>query len=142
MPEYKTDPEHRMFAREQRRAPTRAEDMIWQAVRNGRLNGLKFKRQVPFGPYVADFSCTSLRLIVEVDGRTHHDALRALKDGDRDRWFARAGFRVLRLSDDLVLGSPEIAVQRIQEAVALTAPSPGSLRSPPSPSRGEGKEVP
>jgi very-short-patch-repair endonuclease len=54
----------------------------------------------------------------------------------RDEWFRSQGICVLRLSNDLVLASIELAVERI--GLALLAPSPGSLRSPPSPSRGEG----
>jgi hypothetical protein len=62
---------------------------------------------------------------------------RTFAEGQR-RGLTRAD---LRLSEELVLGAPPIAVQRIRDTVALTAPSPGSLRSPPSPSGGECQEV-
>ncbi|EKF19910.1 hypothetical protein NA2_06198 [Nitratireductor pacificus pht-3B] len=50
---------------------TRAENMLWQALRNRQLEGLKFRRQVPLDGYVADFICFQAHLIVEVDGAQH-----------------------------------------------------------------------
>ncbi|HEX2556217.1 MAG TPA: endonuclease domain-containing protein [Microvirga sp.] len=139
MPQHRASPEHRDFAKGQRRASTHGEEIVWDIVRAGRL-GLKFKRQVPFGPYVADFWCAEAKLIVEVDGRTHDDPLRVLKDADRDRWFAKNDIRILRLSNEDVVGSPGWAEDRIREAVALAAPSPCvAAQRCPSPSRGEGR---
>jgi very-short-patch-repair endonuclease len=59
------------FARRQRQEPSRAELLLWQALRGGRVLGVKFKRQVPFGVYTADFSCAAARIIVEIDGPSH-----------------------------------------------------------------------
>jgi very-short-patch-repair endonuclease len=136
MPEHKVAEERRSFAKEQRRGMTRAEALLWQALRGWRTSGWKFKRQVPFGPYVADFSCAEAKLIVELDGPPHGTPEQKMRDQARDAWFASRGFRVLRLSNDLVLGAVELAVKQVEQA--LTAPSPGLLRRPPSPSRGEG----
>ena len=136
MPKYTVSTERRAFAKEQRREMTRAEAMLWQVLRAGRLDGHKFKRQVPFGPYVADFSCARARLIVELDGAPHERANQRARDEARDAWFQARGIATLRIPNDLVLASIELAGQRILDA--LRAPSPGSLRSPPSPSRGEG----
>ena len=61
---------------------TRAETMLWWAVRNHQLDGHGFRRQMPIGPFAADFACPDKRLIVEVDGRTHAD--RSIEDGERD----------------------------------------------------------
>ena len=112
---------------------TRAEEMLWNVLRAGRLDGWKFKRQVPFGRFVADFCCAQARLIVELDGPPHDGPEQIVHDRNRDAWFADQGCRVLRIPNDLVLASMELAVIRVKEA--LTAPSPGS---PPSPSWGEG----
>jgi len=117
----------------------RGEALLWNVLRGGRFGGEKFKRQVPFGAYVADFWCARAGLVVEIDGPLHEDPERVVHDRVRDEWFAARGIRVLRLPNDLVLSSIELAVERIK--LALTAPSPGSLRSPPSPSRGEGKDM-
>ncbi len=123
MPRHRVQMEHRTFARGQREAMTRAEELIWQAVRAGRLDGWKFKRQVPIEPFVAAFSCRAARLIVEVDGPWHDGADAAAYDGRRDAWFGSLGFRVLRLPTDLVIGSLELAVRRIEEALRHS-PSP------------------
>jgi len=69
-------------------------------LRNRRLEGLKFRRQVPLGRYVVDFACLEHRLIVEADGPFHdpdHDA-------ERDQWLASQGFRVLRFPNDRING--------------------------------------
>ena len=84
----------RTFAKTMRSHPTEAERVVWQIVRAGRINGLKFKRQVPMGPYIADFVCHDARLIVEIDGSQHADSL---EDVARDAYFAAAGYRTLRI---------------------------------------------
>ena len=125
------------FARRLRQEPSRAEHLLWQSLRGGRLDGVKFKQQVPIGAYVEDFSCASARLIVEVDGPAH--AKKASRDTERDRWFDERGYEVLRFSDEEVLMSTHRVVKRIGDSVrARRAPSPGLLRRPPSPSWGEG----
>ncbi|MBV9076525.1 MAG: DUF559 domain-containing protein [Methylobacteriaceae bacterium] len=137
MPEHKVPLEKRRFAKDQRAMLTRAEAALWTVLRAGRLNGLKFKRQVPFGRYVADFACAEHRLIVELDGELHGTEERAQADFERDAWFREQGFRTLRLPNDLVLGGIELAAEQILQA--CSSPSPGRLRRPPSPSEGEGR---
>jgi very-short-patch-repair endonuclease len=69
---------------------------LWRLLRTVRTShGLHFRRQVPIGPYIADFACHSLRLIVEADGRAHDE----VKDARRDAWFKTAGYRTLRFSN-------------------------------------------
>jgi very-short-patch-repair endonuclease len=63
-------------------------------LRAGRLGGLKFKRQVPLGRYIADFICFEEKLIVEVDGGQHSGSA---ADAERDRFFASEGFQTLRV---------------------------------------------
>lgn len=137
MPVHRVRTEHRAFAKAQRREMTHAEASLWTALRAARTAGWKFKRQVPYGPYVADFSCAEAKLIVEIDGPLHDAPEQRRRDEVRDAWFSERGFRVLRLPNELVLGSVGLAAERIEQA--LMAPSPGLLRRPPSPSRGEGK---
>jgi very-short-patch-repair endonuclease len=97
---------------------------MWSILRAGRLDGFKFKREVPIGPYVADFSCAAARLVVEIDGRTHDRPDRALRDAERDRWFRTQGWRVLRLTDDLVIGSPALAANAIRHILHAPSPDP------------------
>jgi len=90
----------RGFARDMRSAPTEAEKRLWGALRNRRLDKLKFRRQVPIGPYIADFVCMEAKLIVELDGSQHAESLR---DMARDSNLEERGFRVLRFwNDDVV----------------------------------------
>jgi very-short-patch-repair endonuclease len=105
------------FAREQRANAVRAEAIIWHAVRNRRCEGEKFQRQVPLGEYIVDFVCFESRLVVEVDGPSHDAPEQRLADNERDLWLREAGFRVLRLPNDLVIASTELAVARIRGAL-------------------------
>jgi very-short-patch-repair endonuclease len=63
----------RTHARIMRRTATPPEHRLWQALRNNQLNGCKFRRQTPIGPYIVDFYYAAAGLIVEVDGITHTD---------------------------------------------------------------------
>jgi very-short-patch-repair endonuclease len=87
-------------ARNFRRAPTKSEAILWQAIRDRKLAGLKFRRQHPVGPYVADFCCAEARLIVEVDGPIHDS--QEHRDRDRQELLEAAGYRILRIpSEDI-----------------------------------------
>lgn len=85
-------PRHTAFARDLRRNATDAERLLWNALRERRLLGLKCRRQVPLGPYIADFYCAELRLIVEADSGQHGTA----RDLRRDTALTAAGFTLLR----------------------------------------------
>jgi len=89
------------------------EQKLWRLLRSRRLGGLKFRRQVPIGPYVADFVCLRHRLIVEADGPLHD----ADHDRARDAWLGRQGFRVLRFrNEDICADGPVLSA--ILDAVA------------------------
>jgi|GEM_PF-377689 len=83
-------------ARSLRRSQPATERILWKHLRDRCLEGLKFRRQVPIGPYVVDFACLRYRVIVEADGPFHDPAADSL----RDTWLASQGFRVLRFSND------------------------------------------
>ena len=112
------------FAREMRADPTAAEDRLWYLLRRKQM-GVRFRRQEPIGPYIADFACLSARLIVEVDGDTHTDAQRK-RDRTRDLWFHRNGWFVLRFWDDYVLDQTDDALNLI----ALALEDPASVPDP------------
>ena len=112
------------FAREQRANAVQAESLIWTAVRARRCDGAKFQRQVPLGDYIVDFVCFAKRLIVEIDGPSHDASEQRAADLARDNWLAGQGFRVLRLPNDLVIGSTELADEKIREALRAPTPSP------------------
>ncbi len=83
----------RNFARTMRKEPSAAERAIWKIVRGKRLEGFKFKRQQPLGPYIVDMVCLAKRLIIEADGGHHNESI---QDSVRDAWLNAQGFRVLR----------------------------------------------
>jgi very-short-patch-repair endonuclease len=77
---------------------------------------VQFRRQVPLlGRYVVDFHASSVGWVVEVDGGYHRDRARA--DARRDRALERAGYRVLRLSEHLVMRELEMALIRVRAAI-------------------------
>ena len=100
MPHQAVPPSKRTFARSLRREQTEAEVKLWQELRGRRLDGIKFRRQVPVGPYIADFLCGEGMLIVEIDGSQHADSA---QDMVRDAELKARGFRVLRFWNDDVL---------------------------------------
>ena len=98
-----------------RREPTRAEDRLWQRLRNRQASGLKFRRQHAIGRFIVDFYCAEARLVVEVDGAVHEDT--ADEDAARQEFLESRGLRVLRFSNDEVSKS----LDRVLRAVADTA---------------------
>ncbi|HZQ13550.1 MAG TPA: endonuclease domain-containing protein [Pseudolabrys sp.] len=129
MPKYRVDPFKRAQAKMLRHALTEAELDLWQLLRSRQLCDIKFRRQVPLGPWIADFVCFEHMLIVEADGSQHADSRH---DDSRDADLRRRGFRILRFWNNDVLANPN-GVSEIEEP-----PSPRGLRPRPSPTRGEG----
>jgi very-short-patch-repair endonuclease len=105
-------------ARSLRRRSSVTEDRLWQMLRNRKLEGLKFRRQVPMGPYVLDFLCLRHRLVVEADGPFHDPQ----HDARRDAWLGSQGFRVLRFSNSEIHGADHRAMNRILAAVGRLGP--------------------
>jgi adenine-specific DNA-methyltransferase len=101
-----------------RTEPTDAERRLWHYLRMRQLAGHRFRRQVPIGPYIADFACIEARLIVEVDGGQHLDQLD--RDGRRQHFLAARGFRVIRFWDNAVLKETSAVVQSILRALNKT----------------------
>jgi very-short-patch-repair endonuclease len=107
-------------ARRLRRNPTATERAVWERLRQRRLEGLKFRRQMPLGPYVLDFVCLRHRLVIEADGPFHDPVC----DAERDAWLKAKGFRVLRFSNREILGSPGLVADRILAALEDLPPIP------------------
>jgi very-short-patch-repair endonuclease len=98
-----------------RHQPTPSEAKLWEALRAGQL-GVSFKRLVPIGNYIVDFLAPSVKLLVEVDGRSHRG--RDVADARRDRVLMRSGYRVLRLSAEIVNGNLAAAVRSVTALLA------------------------
>jgi very-short-patch-repair endonuclease len=104
-------PEIRKRARELRKSSTPAEKKLWQSLRNRNLGDYKFRRQHPIGPYIADFFCAEVGLVVEVDGGGHLDQIEY--DQDRTDWLEDQGFHVIRFWNDNVLNHLDDVTQEI-----------------------------
>ena len=84
-------------ARKLRRRMSLPEVLLWEKLRGGRLNALRFRRQHPVGPYILDFYSSSARLAVEVDGAGHEHPEQREHDKRRDHWLAENGIRIMRI---------------------------------------------
>lgn len=110
---------------------TDAEQRLWYYLRAQRFMGLKFKRQKPIGPYIADFVCMELHLVIEADGGQHGGA----RDLKRDHWFQNQGYTMLHFWDNDVLAQTEAVLEQVREAVLALSPAP-------LPQAGEGSQKP
>jgi len=108
------------FARENRQPQTEAEDVLWQAIRNRKLEA-KFRRQHPIATYIADFVCLEHQLIIEVDGPIHETQIE--KDAQRTSILNELGFRVIRFTNDEILQNLNAVIQQINETLSAS-PSP------------------
>lgn len=131
-------------SRQLRAAASEAEQKLWRQLRLKKINGLRFRRQFPLGPYFADFVCLPARLIVEVDGSQHGLDEQVSRDARRTDWLMRNNFRVIRFSASAVMADVESVVEGIE--MALQQPLPrrdvrvAAIPSPP-PAGGGGKDL-
>ncbi|HDZ8980580.1 endonuclease domain-containing protein [Aeromonas veronii] len=105
--------ESNRVAKRLRRDATQAEQKMWQQLRNRRLAGLKFRRQMPIGPYVVDFICLEQGLIIEVDGSQHGTLANQMHDEARTAYLNQQGFRVIRVWNNDVLSRMEVVLAHI-----------------------------
>jgi very-short-patch-repair endonuclease len=100
-------------ARDLRRNATLPEQKLWQYLGNRQLDGFKFVRQMPIGPYIADFVCREKKLVVELDGWTHSTPGEISSDERRTQLLASKGYRVYRVGNQDVMESTEGVLQSI-----------------------------
>jgi len=115
-------------AQQFRKKPTSSEAILWQALRNRKLEGRKFKRQQPIGSFIVDFFCGKERLIVEVDGSIHQNQQQA--DQQRQQLLESLGLRFIRLKSELIEQDLPTALSQIS-----------AMFLPPSTALGEGLGV-
>ncbi|NMG41946.1 DUF559 domain-containing protein [Chelativorans sp. ZYF759] len=120
-------------ARRLRRDMSLPELLLWDCLRAGRLEGLRFRRQHAIGAYVLDFYCPAARLAVELDG-VHHDFEGQMRhDNRRDDWLRREGIRVLRIAASDILDRHLFeGVLRVIAQMAATGIVPEGYESPRS----------
>jgi very-short-patch-repair endonuclease len=102
-------------ARKLRRNATDAEARLWYYLRGRRLEGAKFIRQFPIGPYVADFACRDLKLAIELDGGQHNDVV----DAPRTQVIESFGYRIIRFWNNDVFENLEGVIDAIQRELAI-----------------------
>lgn len=102
-----------------RRRETAPERILWQALRHRGLAGLKFRRQHPFGRYILDFYCRSIRLAVELDGMHHFSPEQRMYDALRTLYLESSGIRVIRFANARVLMDLPGVLQNILMATPL-----------------------
>jgi len=94
---------------------TDAEQRLWYRLRGHRFDGIKFKRQVPIGPYIVDFACLNRKLVLEIDGDQHSESE---ADHHRDQWLRQRGFHVLRFWNNDVLKQTDSVLEAIMSALS------------------------
>lgn len=93
-----------VLAKTLRRNATAAEKRLWNLLRDRLLEGWKFRRQVPLGPYIVDFYCSEAKLIIEADGGQHAGST---NDEIRTTWLTKNGYRVKRFWNNEILTNSE-----------------------------------
>ena len=105
------------LAKHLRRALTEAELILWSQLNKRAQQKLRFRRQHPIGPYVADFACIAARLVIELDGATHGSDAELAHDARRDAFLAARGWRVMRFANDEVYRALGAVLDAIAAAI-------------------------
>ncbi|HET9812601.1 MAG TPA: endonuclease domain-containing protein [Sphingomicrobium sp.] len=113
-----------------------SEVRLWRVLRQ-RPEGLQFRRQHPFGPFVLDFFCKAAGVAVEVDGLAHDLGRNPDRDARRDAWVRKQGVATIRIPADEVRNNLEGVITHIVDRCLERAPPPHFVRSPSPRKRGE-----
>jgi very-short-patch-repair endonuclease len=122
-PSWKVSFRLRANARVLRRNSTDAERMLWAELRDHRLSGVGFRRQIRIHNYVADFVCHGAKLVIELDGGQHFSDQGERADARRSVVIEARGFKVLRFSNHDVMTNRAGVLETIAAAVAARAPT-------------------
>jgi very-short-patch-repair endonuclease len=105
------------FARQLRQKQTDAERALWKRLKSKQLEGVKFRRQQPMGPYIVDFVIFEKKLVIEIDGGQHNENETTEKDDARTRRLEAEGFQVLRFWNNDVIMNIEGVLETIRNAL-------------------------
>lgn len=138
MPRTRVSFEMRQKARSLRLHATKAESLLWYELRELMADSLKFRRQSPIGPYIVDFVCPSVKLIVEVDGDLHETEAGKRHDLNRDAYLQPLGYVVLRIDEPDVINSAWHVAQFVKGEAERVAGDPSRPLRGHLPLKGEG----
>jgi very-short-patch-repair endonuclease len=105
------------LARDLRKNQTPAEQTLWEALRDRRLAGYKFRRQRGIGRYITDFYCDSAKLIVELDGAVHDLSEQHEYDQLRQKELETLGYTIIRFGNERVIDSLNTVLAEITQAL-------------------------
>jgi len=94
---------------------TPAEATLWRLLKSSQLEGRKFRRQHSISNYIVDFYCPAERLVIELDGKHHSDAVCRPNDEERDAHLRGLQIRVLRIENRFVFEQPERVLEEIKQ---------------------------
>ena len=100
-----------------RKNQTPQEKILWNLLRNRKFHNLKFKRQVPFGRYVADFFCEEKKIIIELDGGQHNEYENMIYDTERTKYFEKEGYKVIRFWNNEIDKNIEGVYLKLSEVI-------------------------
>lgn len=100
-------------AKSYRRELTAAENVLWQEIRRKQIHGHHFRRQVPIGPFIADFACVKAKLIIEVDGVGHAEPDEIARDAKRTSYLENLGWRVIRFMNVEIFDETDAVIDSI-----------------------------
>ena len=103
-------------ARQMRKSPTQAEKALWDALRRKGIGGTRFRRHRVIGPSISDFCCLEQQLVIDDDGAHHRGDDVVSYDQERTSFLESYGFRVLRFSNEVVMGELERVIGTIAAA--------------------------
>lgn len=111
----KLDPQLLVFAKSMRTNATDAENLIWQLLRTKRFMNLKFRRQHVITPYIVDFYCHEIGLVIELDGSQHNTEDDKEYDAERTRFLEALDLKVVRYWNHDVLGRTDVVLENLWE---------------------------
>ena len=111
----KLDPQLLIFAKSMRHSFTNAEQLMWQLLRAKRFMNLKFRRQHVIEPYIVDFYCHEIGLVIELDGSQHGTDDAMEYDAERTKFLEALGLRVVRYWNNEVLGRTDVVLEDLSQ---------------------------
>ncbi len=103
------------YGRELRQSLTKAEKILWEYLRNRKLDGFKFRRQHPVDKFIADFYCHEKKLVIELDGSVHDEKMNAQYDEARSYELKGSGIKVIRFRNSEVENNIAFVLEEIRK---------------------------